>query len=532
MPAPERQFGRADRKSKDTPGPKTPETLQQAEALLLEGKVTKADRILRRILKTEPENPEALHLSGVAKYRTGKVKPARDLVERAVKRAPNIADYHVTLGDLLEDLGDIPAAIASYERAVTLDPLDGPTYFALANAWKRIGHLDAAIECYERTLEIMPHDAAVLYNYANSLKELGQLEDAVDMYKRAFAAQPGFLPTYRNLGTTLQELGRTEEGFAFMRAGAQAMFAPDAIDESARRQPLQTSYAKLRHDAEQVEYLVANGKLSEDFLGYANVYRHMLEGANEKRSLTKSFRFPAKEQAAVADIYNRMIFLDEAPRSDTGAVNSALDTAAIEREYLQSSPEITYFDDFLTPEALNRLRRFCLDSTIWYKRYENGYLGAMLTDGFASPLLAQIVDELPQALPGIFGDHKLRQAWAFKYDGSLTGINLHADFAAVNVNFWITPDDAVEDPDCGGLIVWDKEAPLDWDFEKYNTDEAAMRGFLADNGAQSVRVPHKQNRALIFNSDLFHETDRLAFRPGYENRRINITLLYGDRRNA
>ena len=139
---------------------------------------------------------------------------------------------------------------------------------------------------------------------------------------------------------------------------------------------------------------------------------------------------------------------------------------------------------------------------------------------------------MPQALPGFFGEHKLNQAWAFKYDCELMGINLHTDFAAVNVKFWITPDVALVDYDAGGLVVWDKEASLDWDFEKYKADEAVMRVSLAENNADAVRVPYRQNRALVFNSDLLHETDRIAFRPGYENRRINITLLYGDRRSV
>jgi len=37
----------------------------------------------------------------------------------------------------------------------------------------------------------------------------------------------------------------------------------------------------------------------------------------------------------------------------------------------------------------------------------------------------------------------------------------------------------------------------------------------------------RANRAVIFDSDLFHETDMTDFEKGYENRRINITLLYG-----
>jgi len=42
-------------------------------------------------------------------------------------------------------------------------------------------------------------------------------------------------------------------------------------------------------------------------------------------------------------------------------------------------------------------------------------------------------------------------------------------------------------------------------------------------------VPYRANRAVIFDSDLFHETDVIRFKPGYENRRINVTLLFGRR---
>ena len=113
----------------------------------------------------------------------------------------------------------------------------------------------------------------------------------------------------------------------------------------------------------------------------------------------------------------------------------------------------------------------------------------------------------------------------------LSGINIHADFAAVNVNFWITPDQANLDAESGGLLIWDVAALLDWDFAKYNDNEAAIRSFLAQSGARAMTVPYRANRAVIFDSDLFHETDRIAFKGGYTNRRVNITLLYGRRRS-
>ena len=42
-------------------------------------------------------------------------------------------------------------------------------------------------------------------------------------------------------------------------------------------------------------------------------------------------------------------------------------------------------------------------------------------------------------------------------------------------------------------------------------------------------MPYRANRAVIFNSELLHQTNKVRFKPGYANRRINVTLLYGER---
>lgn len=158
-------------------------------------------------------------------------------------------------------------------------------------------------------------------------------------------------------------------------------------------------------------------------------------------------------------------------------------------------------------------------------------MGAFLNDGLACPLVLQIAEDFRVTFPEIFRDHKLLQCWAYKYDSSLEGIEVHADAAAVNVNFWVTPDDANQDPESGGLIVYKEEAPLDWHFKTYNTDQARIRQFLAAADSGKMVVPHRQNRVVLFNSDLFHETDRFSFEPGYENRRINVTMLFGRRQD-
>jgi hypothetical protein len=180
-----------------------------------------------------------------------------------------------------------------------------------------------------------------------------------------------------------------------------------------------------------------------------------------------------------------------------------------------------------------------LESTIWFQVKKSGYLGAYLKEGLANPLIIKIAEELRKKFPKIFKDHPINQIWAYKYDSRakntnspLRGINVHADFAAINVNFWITPNEANLNPESGGLIVYDVEAPKDWDFKTYNNNEQKIREELKKSKGNTKVIPYNENRAVIFNSNLFHETDSYEFKVGYENRRINVTLLYGRREDT
>ena len=211
------------------------------------------------------------------------------------------------------------------------------------------------------------------------------------------------------------------------------------------------------------------------------------------------------------------------------AVNPAGQWSDICAKWDQLTPQVAVIDDLLTPEALSALRRFCMQEPVWLQAHHAGYLNAFPEHGFACPLIGQIADEMRAAFPQILKDYGLIYFWGVKYDAKLPGIEIHGDQAAVNINFWITPDECNLDPERGGLIVWDKAAPLDWNFNKFNNEKSTIRDYLARKGAKSSRVPYRQNRAAIFDSDLFHETDALNFKEGYENRRINITMLFGRR---
>ncbi|HLO94724.1 MAG TPA: hypothetical protein VK195_10420, partial [Burkholderiaceae bacterium] len=296
------------------------------------------------------------------------------------------------------------------------------------------------------------------------------------------------------------------------------------------------SPGKLRHDIEQLEHLRRLGmRLPLDGQDRIDAVIADYEAALDRLPGREDCRLPLapEEQATLGRSYGRLLHVAEAPRL-ARALSPAWDRALAERRYLDSRPNVVVIDDFLTPEALQSLLRFCQDSTIWAgNRYAHGRLSSLFFTGFNAPLVLQIAEEIRDAFPRLIGRrHPLRQLWAFKNTQVLPGgnSNVHADFAAINVNFWITPTSANLHPESGGMVVYDLEAPLSWSFSEYNERPDLIRELLARHRPRALRIPYRQNRAVIFNSDLFHGTEAACFRPDYLGHRINVTLLYGDRR--
>lgn len=526
------------------------------------GRFDEAERGYRLLLERRPSNPDALHGLGLLLYRRGHLKEAVSRLAEARAADARNPIYCFNHGVVLQRAGLLDEAVEAYGRAIQLNPRYIEPRTNLGNAYKDLRRLPEAQATYEEVLRLNPEHAEAHNNLGVVLKEQGRLEEAAEAYRRAIALKPNHAEAHNNLGLVLLEQGQTDEAIRCFERALQAhpgygtalynlgiawiwreemsralrCFAETAQAKHAQGRPVtDTSVfrSRLKHDAEQVAYLFERGLLGDTWRGYHQALIHVLAQIEAAPGATPGNRVlvsPADLQP-IAPSFNRLLYVAPCDTMLEGALASDLDSAAIEARYLGTQPEVTTIDGLLSEEALRRLREFCWTSTIWKKDYENGYIGAFLGDGFASPLLLQIAEELRRRFPRIFGRHRLTQAWAFKHDSARRGLNIHADAAAVNVNFWITPDEANLDPESGGLVVWDKEAPRDWDFRTYNSDSARGKIYewLKEQGAREITIPYRANRAVLFNSDLFHETDDIAFKEGFTNRRINITLLYGHR---
>jgi tetratricopeptide (TPR) repeat protein len=558
-------MNRAERRRQEAGRAHRPEAsvdawLEQGRRHQQAGQLIDAEAAYRQALDLAPQHAETLHLLGLVMYRQQRLAESLEYLQAAVERNASSPVYWFNFGVVSQKAGRPAEAVNAYQRAVALNPRYAEAYGNLGNVLRETGDLSGAVNAYGQALTLNRSLADTHNNLGVAKKELGLPLEAIACYRTALELKPTHAEAYNNLGLALMEAGTLHDAIAaFQQAlaivpayqtarynlGMAWSWAADdgkaclCLEQVARARhdhgkPVieRTVYrSRVKHDAEQVQYLLDGRKLDEShrpYLEALTALRHRLDGDPTPGN---RLEIEAAAVAAIAPSFNRILFCEPPARCEEGALNSSLDAVAIETRYHARRPEVVFIDGLLNEAALHAVRRFCREATIWKKDYENGYCGAFLGDGFASPLLFQIADELRLKFPRIFKHHRLTQAWAFKHDSARRGLNIHADAAAVNVNFWITEDEANLNPDTGGLVVYDKEAPADWNFREYNSDKNKPKilTWLKEAGAQAITIPYRANRAVVFNSDLFHETDDVTFRDDYVSRRINITLLYGYR---
>ncbi|HWY60589.1 MAG TPA: tetratricopeptide repeat protein [Rhizomicrobium sp.] len=447
--------------------------LQQAIASHKAGQRAAAAKAYQAVIGVEPGHVEANHNLGVLMIQAGRIEEGLAHLARALKENDRQALHYLSYARGLLAAGKPKEAEAVLDQG------------------RRCGLADGRFDALQQQIEVQagsPDDPIFLDNRGSALLAEGKVADAIQSYRKALAIAPDFADAHYHLGWILSENGHVAEGFAHYMRRAALMYGTGKAPPTDQPDP---PY-KVKHDSEQRDYL-AGGKASPD-------------------------------APQVRDMFQ----LADGSRVDGPAVNPANATPELLDQWQSAWPQMVVMEDFLTQAALTKLRAYCAGSTIWRKLYSAGYLGAAPEDGFACPLLAQIVEEIQSTFRPILRDEPFQYLGAFKYDSALcAGTNTHADNSAINVNFYIAPDDANLDPEHGGMEIWDLAAPDVEAQRKYSSSESAVRDLLRSAGAKSTIIPHRSNRAVIFKSALFHKTDTFTFKTDYLSRRINISLLFG-----
>lgn len=448
---------------------------------------------------------------------------------RAKARSSKDPQFHMDRANVLMARGKLKPAIHAYRQALKIQPDMPEAAVNMAIGLGRLNNFDESIKVLEGLVVDHPDFIHGVTNLGVAYAQTHRNEEAMDMFRKCIELEPDHASAHSDLGRLLAHSGHFEEGLPHLEKGyyLRRRELPAYPEQATYRY---ATKSKLMHDVEQFRYLAEQGIETEIMEDHADIYQGILDLMADDIEFDRVIELPEPMRARIADSYNRAVRHEPPGKLNGPAVNPDLDVEAITASYFETAPGLTFFDDFLTEEALIAVRKFLLESTFWYDfNHTGGYLGAYIQEGFIAPLMIQIADELSGRFPTVFRGANLRHLWSYKYNAELNGIGPHADEAFVNLNFWLTPDQANLDPEHGGLVVYKTEAPIEWDLEKFNAENSNLMEYQRAHDNGSVTVPHKQNRAVMFNSNIIHETDRIHFKEGYENRRMNVTMLFGDR---
>jgi tetratricopeptide (TPR) repeat protein len=235
-------------------------SFNKARTLHRDGRLTEASLIYDAILSENPQNFDALHLSGVLKHQQGDGVEGLRRVAAALRSKPGTADVLMSHGVILDALKRHDEALLSFDSLLARSTNDPVLHYNRGNALKALGRHDEALTSFGRALELAPDLAVAHHNMGSAYAEIDRNGEALTCYDRAlelaltragigstvsaalsnsdgfkaldraFAADPDTVSVLSNRGKILLRLKRFEEAIAsFNRTLAINQLQPDAL---------------------------------------------------------------------------------------------------------------------------------------------------------------------------------------------------------------------------------------------------------------------------------------------------------------
>jgi tetratricopeptide (TPR) repeat protein len=489
------------------------------------GETDEAIKAGRKSVELDPALAAAHNNLGVALRQSGDFPAAAAALTEAAKIAPEIAEIHNNLGNCFKSAMQYSKSVAAYQRAIELRPIYAEAMANLGAAFVEMNEWDAAEEWCRQAIGAEPQLAEAHRNLGAALYWKGDLVGANDCLELAVAISPDDPVARKQLALVLIERDDLSGATEVLINGLTRDRTPAGQDTSDA-QLLQVTRTKLAHDTQQLSLLLDAGLVPAHLGTVLSDFEATVESLGPEGAEAQ-IDLGHQGVGATARYCNRVLHVDPAPALPGGALRRDLDFDAIAKSFGADTSGYALVDEILQPDALIALRQFCARSTIWFQSNFSGELGTSMVNGFAAPLIFQIARDLQKVFPTIFGKHMFQACWAYRYYADMSGLALHTDAATVSMNLWITPDEANLDQNAGGLVFWNRRGPPNF-FTKPMEEKTRILDAIANEaGSVSEAVPYRSNRALIFGAGTVHRTDKFSFKTGYDDRRSNVTFLFG-----
>lgn len=176
-----------------------------------------AETVYRRVLEQRPENPEVLHLIGMARFKAGDLPEAANHIWRAIKLDGSKAFYHSNLAAVLHAQGDFPAAEQACRQAAALAPQSYDAWNNLGGLLIELGKRIEAEEALRTAIEIQPQAPQAHINLGNLLMTQSDWSGAIASFEIALQADAEDTDTRFHLGVAFLGQGAPERAVESFR---------------------------------------------------------------------------------------------------------------------------------------------------------------------------------------------------------------------------------------------------------------------------------------------------------------------------
>ncbi len=198
---------------------------RRAQRAFDEGDLARAERLFTAVLRTDPQNFDALHGLGLTNYRRGRLDAALALIQTALQADLDRADGFSDLGVVFLALKQFERALKSFDAGLRIAPDDVALLNRRGVALLELGRPHDALACFDRVLVAAPDHFEALGNRGNALLKLNRAVEALASYDRALALAPDNAPLLANRAAVLRRLDRPHE--AMMSARSALAGRPD-----------------------------------------------------------------------------------------------------------------------------------------------------------------------------------------------------------------------------------------------------------------------------------------------------------------
>ena len=194
----------------------------------------KAEKVLRSLLKEDPENEAAVEQLTQLLLDEGKSADAVSLLEGITGRTPSPALLDL-LGDAYTQTHDLSKAEGAYRKATELDPSELSHERGLGQTLLAEEKYSDALAVYLKLADLMPDDSDVYLRLAQIYRELHQLNRAEEYLLKARQYAPGSVEVMYNEAMLYEAQGRFDDAIRVLSDAVTGLKSQSTVLPSRRR---------------------------------------------------------------------------------------------------------------------------------------------------------------------------------------------------------------------------------------------------------------------------------------------------------